>query len=191
MTGGLTYERFKSKCAGSAHYTPVSDETIKRYKNILPEDLLIFWQELGFGSYMDGYLRITDPVNYDALMKQTYNVTTEPVAVIGITAFADLIIWEKDVVKLLNYRLASTKIIATNFKSLFNFKLPDESFIKMAMKGELYPEAKEKLGIPESDECYGYFPALVAGGSEKVENLERVKSIEHIGLLHQLAGSLE
>jgi hypothetical protein len=95
-------------------------ELIERYKNRLPADLLIFWKELGFGSYIDGYLRITDPAGYDALMKETY-VVKGAAAVIGITAFADLIIWENDAVKLLNYRFGTTKIIATNFKSLFNF----------------------------------------------------------------------
>jgi hypothetical protein len=51
--------------------------------------------------------------------------------------------------------------------------------------------ALERLGYCAYDECYGYFPALALGGSEKVENLQKVKLREHLSLLFQMVGVIE
>lgn len=53
-----------------------------------------------------------------------------------------------------------------------------------------YNEAIIKLGKIELNECFGYFPLLGLGGSEKVENLKKVKIREHIEIITQLVGKI-
>jgi hypothetical protein len=52
---------------------------------------------------------------------------------------------------------------------------------------DLFDPAKRKLGILQSDEIYGFVPALMIGGSEDLKNLEKLKIIEHLTFLAQLA----
>ena len=54
-----------------------------------------------------------------------------------------------------------------------------------------YNEAVAKWGELEYDQCFGYVPLLSLGGSEKVENLDKVKIREHIELITQLVGRIE
>jgi hypothetical protein len=52
---------------------------------------------------------------------------------------------------------------------------------------DLFEPARKKLGTLRRDEMYGFVPALMLGGSETVDNLEKVKAVEHLVILSQLA----
>ncbi len=54
-----------------------------------------------------------------------------------------------------------------------------------------YLPALKQLGELAFDECYGYVPLLGLGGSEKVENLQKVKIKEHISIVSQALGKIE
>lgn len=47
------------------------------------------------------------------------------------------------------------------------------------------------MGVLKYDECFGYVPLLALGGSEKVENLKKVKIKEHIKLITQMVGKIQ
>ncbi len=47
------------------------------------------------------------------------------------------------------------------------------------------------MGELEFDESFGYTPLLGIGGSEKIENLEKVKTKEHIEIITQMVGRIE
>ena len=53
-----------------------------------------------------------------------------------------------------------------------------------------YHEAVKLLGKIKYDECFGYVPLLGLGGSEKVDNLDKVKIKEHIELISQMVGKV-
>jgi hypothetical protein len=46
-------------------------------------------------------------------------------------------------------------------------------------------------GHPAFNECFGYVPLFGLGGPEKVDNLNKVKLIEHIYLTTQIMGQIE
>jgi hypothetical protein len=50
-----------------------------------------------------------------------------------------------------------------------------------------FSRTRKKLGPLNSDEMYGFTPALMLGGSEVLENLTKVKIIEHLIFLSQLS----
>ena len=77
----------------------------------------------------------------------------------------------------------------------YNFKrfiqnLGDDYFLEKYFQIPQYIEAVNKLDKLEQDECFGYVPLLGLGGSEKVQNLNKVKIIEHIELISQLVGKI-
>ena len=47
----------------------VSEEIINKYKNKVPEQVLDIWQNYGFGSFLNGYLKIVNPEEYEELLK--------------------------------------------------------------------------------------------------------------------------
>ncbi|EDN9973050.1 DUF1851 domain-containing protein, partial [Listeria monocytogenes] len=59
------------------------------------------------------------------------------------------------------------------------------------LKWQPYPRVVEKYGEVSYDECFGYTPILGMGGTEKVENLKKVKLREHIYLITQFMGPIE
>ncbi|SCN06106.1 protein of unknown function [Bacillus wiedmannii] len=59
------------------------------------------------------------------------------------------------------------------------------------MEWNPYLVAIQNYGIPAYNECFGYIPLLGLGGTEKVENLQKVKLIEHIYLITQFMGPIE
>jgi len=44
----------------------------------------------------------------------------------------------------------------------------------------------KRLGRLEPDELYGFEPTLALGGVERLENLAKVKAVEHLLILAQL-----
>ncbi|MCI9480538.1 MAG: hypothetical protein HFI21_16355, partial [Lachnospiraceae bacterium] len=45
---------------------------IKKYKTILPAELLEIWENYGQGDLLDGYLRVINPEEYQELLNETY-----------------------------------------------------------------------------------------------------------------------
>ena len=53
--------------------------------------------------------------------------------------------------------------------------------------GDLFQPAMKKLGTLRHDEMYGFVPALMFGGPDTLDHLEKVKAVEHLTLLSQIA----
>ena len=52
---------------------------------------------------------------------------------------------------------------------------------------QMFSGTLKKLGRLKQDEMYGFVPALAFGGDSSVDHLEKVKAVEHLVLLAQLA----
>ena len=50
----------------------------------------------------------------------------------------------------------------------------------------LFEEALDLIGPLKLGQCYGFFPALALGGSEKIENVQIVDAKVHFNLLAQM-----
>jgi hypothetical protein len=53
-----------------------------------------------------------------------------------------------------------------------------------------FPEARERLGVPRADECFGFSPLLALGGRRSAVSLEVVDMREHVLLISSVAGPL-
>jgi hypothetical protein len=169
---------------------PAADQIV-RYQDQLPNDLLLFWKEYGFGNFMNGYLKVLDPSTFQPFMQNTYAVYKEPTTVFAATAFGDLLIWEGEYIKQLNYRTGKTDNGGSSISKFFNVILSSWAHVEASMQAKQFRPAVERLGEPAFDECFAYVPALALGGSEKVENIQKVKLREHLMILSQLVGVIE
>ncbi|MFC7393464.1 T6SS immunity protein Tdi1 domain-containing protein [Scopulibacillus cellulosilyticus] len=167
----------------------VTNELIDKYEDKLPKDLLEVWRNYGFGSFMNGYLKIINPDEFTELVNESYLREKDAIPIFS-TGMGDLIIWSNNYVRLLNYRRGIVKTILFTFDFFFQ-NIKDEDFRIEDLDWMPYQEAVEKNGIPKYEECFGYVPLLGIGGSEKVENLQRVKLKEHIYLITQFMGPIE
>ena len=110
---------------------------------------------------------------------------------IMITGFGDIITWEKnEYLSIVKYKNGTFDIILKRFVHIFNC-LQDPYFLEKYFQIDTYNEAVAKYGELNFDECFGYVPLLGLGGSEKVENLKKVKIKEHIELITHLVGRIE
>jgi hypothetical protein len=70
-------------------------------------------------------------------------------------------------------------------RELQNFLLSTE--VEYNDFDDLFQPAKKKLGTLRHDEMYGFVPALMLGGPDTLDHLEKVKAVEHLTLLSQIA----
>ena len=154
----------------------VEESTINKYKEYLPKELIEAWRIYGYGTFMDGYLKVINPDDFSSLVSDTY-LRSKGTIPIFTTSLGDIIIFEKDenqesYIVMINYRKGKTKVLASKF-SLFIRFLEEEAFKQRALGWLPYPEAIKQYNEPEYEECFGYTPLLGLGGEEKVENLKR------------------
>lgn len=168
----------------------VESNLIDKYKEVISEELISVWKIYGFGSILNGYLKIINPDEYKEIIDNSYFRANVSIPIFA-TAFGDIITWEKnEYVSIIKYKNGTFDIILKRFKYFFNC-LQDEYFTEKYLELNKYNEAIEKYGELEYNECFGYVPLLGLGGSEKVENLKKVKIKEHIELITQMVGKIE
>lgn len=165
-------------------------DLVAKYESLLPEKLIQLWQEYGFGSIVDGYLKIINPDDFKELLKEVYNPVFKDPVVMFATGMSDLIIWENNYTVLLNCRYGLSKVIESGFQ-YFLEDVQDREFVNDELKGANYFKAKTQFGEIGFDECFGYVPLLGLGGAEKVENLQKLKIKEHLSIIAQTLGKIK
>lgn len=171
-------------------YEEVEQDIINLYNNKIPKKLLDIWNEYGFGSFMDNYIKIINPNEYKELLDASYFRGKESIPVM-LTGFGDIITWEKNrYLGIVKYRKGTFDIIEDGFEYFLN-DIMDAEYARDFLDNSQYKEAIIQNGKLNFEECFGYVPLLGLGGSEKVENLKKVKIKEHIELITQMVGKIE
>ncbi|MGI8349237.1 T6SS immunity protein Tdi1 domain-containing protein [Niallia circulans] len=171
------------------HHT-VDERIILKYKDKLPGELIEVWYKYGFGTLLNGFLKLINPDEYLDILERCYRRYEQAIPIFT-TSMGDIIVWEKDkYVNLLNFRKGLVHIVSSGFNFFFD-DLKDNDFINDELMWEPYPKAYSKYGRPDYEECFGYTPLLGLGGSEKVENLKKVKIREHILIITEFMGPIE
>jgi hypothetical protein len=173
---------------------PVS--SIERYRGKLPNQLLEYWAEHGWCGYGDGIFWIVNPQEYDGVVASWLEGTKyeerDAYHLIARSAFGDLYLWGEKTG-------ASLKITSVLSRSVFDdFEITSEEMDRELQGfllsrnvdsndyGDLFQPAKKKLGTLRHDEMYGFVPALMFGGPDTLDHLEKVKAVEHLILLSQI-----
>ena len=169
-------------------YKKVDKDIIDKYKDIVGNDVVEIWEQYGFGSTFNGYLKVINPDEYQELLEETYVIPFDDIPIF-ITGMGDIITCDsQENISILDYRHQRTEILWTDKEIEWDFFF--DKFCEKYWQWNPYFEAVKKYGQPEYNECFGYEPLLSLGGKESVESLKKVNFQVHITIMSEIQGML-
>ncbi|MGJ7549653.1 GAD-like domain-containing protein [Pseudomonas alloputida] len=174
---------------------PVS--SLQRYRGVLPDQLLEYWSEHGWCGYGSGIFWMVNPQEYDGVvaswLEHTELKDRDNYHVIARSGFGELYLWGEKT----GASLKITSILSrySVHKSIYvGDKMNKGIQAFMVAKrihtndyGDLFKPALKKFGQLGPDEMYGFTPAFMLGGRDDLEHLGKVKIVEHLIFLSQIA----
>jgi len=183
-------------------YANPTDAELASWSGIVPEPLIDFWRLYGWTSFLKGQLWLPNPRDFDPLMETLFagdpQIDYRTCHLIAYSAFGSLYIWSEEF-NVINLELPHGWVLCGtitandpkgNLDNLATF--PFFGDIKTAYNSvdedskPLYSRAVKKYGALEPGECFGFVPALVLGGSGNLDEIKRVKALEHFIFIAQL-----
>ena len=169
-------------------YKKVDEDIINKYRDIVGNDVIEIWEKYGFGSTFNGYFKIVNPDDYQALLEETYIMPFNDIPVF-ITGMRDIITCNsRESFTILDYRHQRLEILWTQKEIEWDFFFAD--YYEEEWQWNPYFEAVDNYGEPEYNECFGYEPLLSLGGKESVESLKKVDFEVHITIIGEMQGIL-
>lgn len=172
-------------------HAPVPVEIVEEYRGRVPDELVEIWEQYGFGTFGEGFLRVIDPKLYEAAVGDCIGKTQgDGVAIpIMVTGLGDLITWEPGlgVVGIL-YRDVHVQGLGEMRTFLNLVKRGGASHLSRTLDWDLFPKAVEAHGELPYDQSFIFVPLLSIGGKAKVENLHKRETIASIQVAVDLQG---
>ncbi|MHC8317071.1 GAD-like domain-containing protein [Pseudomonas sp. LB3P31] len=188
---------FLETFGGPVDRQEVPPSSIDRYRGKLPDQLLDYWSEHGWCGYGHGIFWIVNPQEYEDVVKSwlggTEFETLDTYHLIARGAFGDLYLWGEKTGFSLKITGVLSRVVVNDLKNnIGDLDRAVQSFIlsrnvESNDYGELFEPAKRALGTLRHDEMYGFVPALMFGGPDTLDHLEKVKAVEHLTILSQIA----
>ncbi|VWC82338.1 hypothetical protein BLA39750_01295 [Burkholderia lata] len=196
------FEVFIDEFGEATHRVEVPQSAIEQWRGKLPQQLLNYWKDEGWGGYANGLFWIVNPDDYEDLVDEWLEGTpleeVDSFHAIARTAFGELFLCGEStgrsvkIVPLLNTIFVrnltrkNPEQLDLSIKAFFGLdketcELGDESGKPM------FDRALKNLGPLEADEMYAFEPALIVGGKLAVDKLAKVKLDQHLTILRQLA----
>ncbi len=191
------FARFLEKFEGVTGRREVPASSIEHYTGKLPGLLLDYWREHGWCGYGDGIFWIVDPQHYEGVgaswIEGTQLESIDTFHLVGRSAFGDLYFWGERTGPSLSidsvfsrYVFQDLGITTDKMDRAVQIFLLTKSVDSNDFEG-MFKRAKKKLGLLAPDEMYGFVPAIMLRGSDAFEHLKKVKAVEHLMILSQLA----
>jgi len=190
------FEYFLEKMGPVIERRHVPASSIERYRGKLPDQLLTYWDEHGWCGYADGLFWTVNPQEYepalDAWIGDTPFMEQDAYHIIARSAFGKLYFWGEKTGGALQLSAPGAFCIPAMVSSTDDMDFRMRVFFGTQSRSandfeELFVPAMKQLGRLNHDEMYGFVPALAIGGTASLAHLQRVKAVEHLVLLAQLA----
>lgn len=198
------FEAFIDEFGEADEKMPVGEENIQEWRGKLPDRLLTYWRQEGWGSYGQGRFWLVNPADYEDIVDEWLEDSPleqiDAFHVIARTGFGKLY--------LCGERSGQSAVINCATNAVFALpnslkpKTPERRDLSIQVflgvdkeecdlddeEGKpLFARARRLLGPLDKDEVYGFEPALVTGGRMRLENLRRLKLDQHLTILRQIA----
>jgi hypothetical protein len=191
------FEFFLEQMGPPTHKRHVPPSSIERYRGKLPDQLLAYWEEHGWCGYADGLFWTVDPQEYEPALEawigDTPLMEKDAYHIIARSAFGKLYFWGERTGD-------SLKVMAPGAYCFPRKAMYNEDELDFGVRmffsnrdreendfGGLFAPALSKLGQLAHDELYGFVPALALGGPSDLAHLQKLKAVEHLVFLAQLA----
>lgn len=195
------FDYFLSQWGQSLQATPVSPQTLQRFRGKLPDTLLGYWARYGFAGYHHGLLWMVNPDDYEHALESWIGDTPimeqDAYYVIARSAFGKLYLWGECTGYLYDID-PQTGVIYKNdrgqekrlpnardamiFWGAKDTDMVDENDDKVQ---PMFDRALKKLGPCNADEMYAFSPAPFLGGARRVDTLQKVNVHIQLDLLAQ------
>ena len=199
------FGRFLETHPPNAPLAPCSDHAIDPYRERVPEALIAFWTEVGWGWFGEGLLHVVDPATLvNGLTTWLGGPDTSRTA-IARTAFGD-IFYHRDLreqaramgmsgtqpgelgdVSYVDVHFREVGIASLEVEDFFNNMLCDPEIVQGSLRKDLVGFAREVHGPLANHECFAFVPALALGGCEDPTCVQKVDMHVHWSILRQLA----
>lgn len=160
-------------------------EIIDMYSSRVPSELIDLWKNYGLCSYINGLFIMLNPVDFEEEKRMWIGDNSDDI-IFARDAFGDLIVYSNHGVELIFVQYGKRLRASESLLMFFEFNLLYKDFIENSLDGKFYKKVVKKLGVPDIDECFGFFPALALGGTGTLDTVKKVKVKEHLSLLRQL-----
>jgi hypothetical protein len=170
-------------------HAPVPADIIEDYRGRVPDELIEVWENYGYGTFGQGFLRLVDPRLYEAEVGDCIGKTQgDGIAIpFATTGLGDLITWEPSIgVVGIMYRLGDTVGLGSRLRSLL--RRVEDDFILDDFRARIFPKAVAAHGELPYDQSFIFVPLLSMGGAAKVENLHKRETIPAIQVAVDLQG---
>ena len=196
---------FKNNFGEPDRYIEAEEATISKYRGILPDELLYYWEQYGFSSFKEGLFWLTNPDEYTELVEE-YLVGTvfedrPNLFVVARSAFGELYLWESkkggtlELGSLLNMIFLDAVADNKNFSeeeenfdmiSFLGIKSPKSLDEKDGSGKPLFERCLKKFGKLKPHEMYGYKLSHFLGGKESITNIAKMDLFNHYSIQKQL-----
>lgn len=188
------FDEFLKKFPPDSDLEKPSDEVLDSLSRILPEELIDFWKKYGFGNYGDGIIKVINPLDYmDSLYTWLGKEDFSKIPIL-ITGFGDIFYFrqlseEVNDVCLLDIHYRQINVCTYSFEEFFEDFITDDEIIEDVFKKDLFMEAFQNKGALKGSEIFCFVPALILGGAESVEYIDKAEAGVHQLLLFTLGNS--
>jgi hypothetical protein len=193
----------------------LNNSDIEFFRNDIPESMVGFLQNNGVGRFFDGLYCVCNPNDMsdvlEFILKGDRDLKVNECHIIAFTAFGILFGWSKsyglfevDLTRglVLCRGLSPRRDGAETAASMLPpndermwigvFPVGEENVDYFDYTEEpMYRRCQAMHGPLQPKECYGFFPALAIAGVDsmfrRVENIKRIKALEHFSFLAQLS----
>jgi len=185
----------------------IDENIIQAYKNKLPEQLFLYWKELGACGFGDGIFWMVNPKEYQEVLDNwligTIFEHRNDLSVIARTAFGELYVWAKNkgeiliinpLINLITYNATKdknnnyTKEEENKYMRYF-FGAQDKEYFDYNDENDkgMFDKALKKFGVLKEDEMYGFNLSPYLGGDELFSNL----AVKKLHVYHDIARQMQ
>jgi hypothetical protein len=161
---------------------------LSEYKDVVPEQLIEFWERFGFGRYADGRLWVIHPKELEDVLTLWLPNKTKPSKAVPVlrTAFGQIIYCDDGRFTLLDPHYNDRFGAGHNTGVLFKSYLVGKNARILIIEEKKFKHSFKKFGPLKRDEMYSYKLPLAMGGDDTLKNMAKMKMREQLSILAQV-----
>ncbi|MEU2203505.1 GAD-like domain-containing protein [Microbacterium oleivorans] len=180
--------------ADFVEHAPVEPEVVAAYRDRVPAELVEVWEQYGYGTFGQGFIRVINPAVYEAELGDRIGKTQgDGVAIpVMVTGLGDLITWEPSLGGLVGLIFRENRGVGLG--DVDSFLLLTEALGADHLAAEfnwgVFPEAVATQGAPDFDESFIFVPLPSLGGPGTVDTLQKRPTLSAIQMMVDLQGPI-
>ena len=155
-----------------------SDEFVKEYNGLVPEELIALWYNYGFGNYGNGILKLINPNDYKKNLELFLKVKDEKNIPFMITGFGDIFYLDnKGEIYLYKIHYKKKEFCASNLNEFFKSYIVNSKVMNSDLRNNLFNLAIKELGELDNSDIYNFIPSISFGGKEQVDYIQKADAL--------------